>query len=68
MFTPQYKWCDDQKFAWRTFVEMGNRFNIGKLDQNFISYDFRADAPIWTAKGPTRKANPVYLERRAAYA
>lgn len=67
-FSTQSKWGADQRYAFRTFKAMGDKFNIGKLDQDFISYDFRDDAPIWTAKGPARKDNPKYLERRAAYA
>ena len=59
------QWGSDQIALWRTFREMGDRFDIHWLDQDFMSYDFR-DAPIWTAKGD-RKSDPIYLERAHAY-
>ncbi len=62
------KWGDDQAAVWRTYKEMGGSFDVQPLTQNFVCYEFDRDAPIWTCKGPARKSNPVYLERRAAYA
>lgn len=61
------KWLSEQTYAWRTYQAIGDQFNIGRLDQNFVSYDFRHNAAIWTAKGPSRKHDPRYLERRAEY-
>jgi hypothetical protein len=62
------QWGDDQAAIWKIYQEMGDQFDIVKLDQDFVCYNFDRDAPIWTCKGPARKNNPSYLERRAAYA
>ncbi len=62
------KWYDDQIAVWRLYQEMGEQFNVKKLTQDFVCYHFDRDAPIWTCKGPNRKNNQTYLERRAAYA
>lgn len=62
------EWGDDQKAVWRTFQEMGHEFAVQPLTQDFVCYHFDRDAPIWTCKGPTRKSNAAYLERRAQYA
>lgn len=61
------RWGSDQIALWRTFQEMPFRFDIHKLDQNFMSYDFRSNAAIWTAKGP-RKSDKTYTARREIYA
>jgi hypothetical protein len=61
------KWYDDQIIMWRTYQAIGDRFDIAKLDQNFVCYNFDREAPIWTCKGPVRKDNPVYLERKHGY-
>ena len=62
------KWMDDQATVWRTYKEMGDRFTIQNLTQDFVCFHFDREAPIWTCKGPARKSDPVYLERRAQYA
>lgn len=61
------KWGDDQAVVWRTYLEMGDRFDIKSLDQDFANYYFDREAPIWTCKGPGRKDNEVYLARKNAY-
>ena len=66
--SPLNEWCDDQAIVWRLFNKIGDQFRVKKLDESFVNYHFDRDAPIWTAKGPARKNNPRYLERRAAYA
>ncbi len=62
------RWYDDQWIVWETFQDIGREFRVQAIDQNFVCYDFNRDAPIWTCKGPNRKSNQTYLERRAAYA
>ncbi len=62
------QWFDDQLLVLETYQEIGDQLEIATLDKNFCNYEFDREAPIWTCKGPDRKENPVYLERRAAYA
>lgn len=59
---------DDQIEVWRTYEEMKHRFRILQLSEDFACYHFDRDAPVWTCKGPARKDNPVYLEKKALYA
>lgn len=59
------EWGDDQIAVWRTYQEMGSRFNVLSLTQDFVCYNFDRDAPIWTCKGPARKNNKIYLDRKA---
>lgn len=61
------RWFDDQRIVWETFQQIGHFFNIAKLDRNFACYTFDREAPIWTCKGPMRKTDTSYLERRHAY-
>lgn len=61
-------WGDDQTAVWQTYCEMGSQFDIRPLNQDFVCYHFDRDAPIWTCKGPARKNDITYLERRAQYA
>jgi len=61
------EWGCDQAAIWQQTVEDEGKYNILQLDQDFISFDRFADAPIWTAKGPTRKCDPTYLARKQAY-
>ncbi len=67
MLARNNKWGSDQIIVWKTYKEIGDQFDIGTLSQNFACYNFDRDAPIWTAKGPTRKNNETYLARRAEY-
>jgi hypothetical protein len=66
--SPHNEWCDDQMIVSRLCREIGHKFKIQNLNEDFVCYHFDREAPIWTCKGPARKNNPVYLERRAAYA
>lgn len=59
-------WGCDQAALWETFLEDRDNYRVLQINDRMMNYDFKFDAPIWTAKG-NRKSDPVYLERRAAY-
>ncbi len=61
------EWYDDQLAFWKTYQEIGQNFNIMKMDHRFLNYNFESNAPIWTAKGKHRKQNPRYLARKRIY-
>ena len=62
------KWGDDQRVVYQTYQEIGEHFEVENLTEDFVNFHFDRDAPIWTCKGPARKADTTYLARRAAYA
>jgi hypothetical protein len=61
-------WGCDQDALWQQIEAEGDHYAVKRFGKDFVNYDFDQPAAIWTAKGPYRKYNPVYLERRAAYA
>lgn len=60
------KWLFDQRAVWFAYQQMSHQFNIMNLGTDFLNYDFKTEAPIWTGKG-NRKDNPVYLARKNQY-
>lgn len=61
------KWLFDQEAIWKAYNEMGERYSVLHLDNDFLNYDFNKPASIWTAKGPYRKNAQPYLEKKMQY-
>jgi hypothetical protein len=62
------EWGCDQEEIWKQTLEDAGKYRVLGLGRDFVSYHFDPDALIWTSKGPVRKSDPVYLERKALYA
>jgi hypothetical protein len=61
-------WGNDQYLVWQHYFNTLGQYQVLELNDNFLNYNFNKEAVIWTAKGPSRKSNAIYLERRARYA
>ena len=60
------RWCEDQKILWDTYKAHGSGYDVARLTQDHIDWQWPTKAPIYTGKGRT-KMDPNFMRQIAKW-